>query len=251
MTTRLKRIKTTNVSLHYQAQLYLSDLIKNGAYEPGQKFPSEDVFAEQLGISRPTLREALHNLQAEGMIVRKHGVGTFVSLSHANRLESGLEVLESLEHMANRKGLKTVMGKAEIEERQPKPDEIAGLKCDPKEQVLSVARTILIGDKPVAHLWDVVPTKYLRKDDLGDMFRGSVLDIFLKRGRPLLNYSVTRLAAVAVNRVLAHALEVPVKTPLLKLEAKLFTQDDIILDYSISYFVPDYFDFHVIRRIGS
>jgi GntR family transcriptional regulator len=250
MTSGLRRIKTTNVSLHHQAQLYLSDLIKNGTYGPGQKFPSEGVFAEQLGISRPTLREALHNLQAEGMIVRKHGVGTFVSISHANRLESGLEVLESIEHIANRRGLKTEMGKAEIEERLPKPDEITGLGCDPNEQVLSVARTILIGNKPVAHLWDVILTKYLRKEDLGDMFRGSVLDIFLNRGRPMLIYSVTRLAAVAVNRTLAHELEVPVKTPLLKLEAKLYTQDDIIVDYSISYFVPDYFDFHVIRRIG-
>src|SRR6202142_94148 len=251
MTTGLRRIKTTNVSLHYQAQLYLSDLIKNGTYEPGQKFPSEEVFAEQLGISRPTLREALHNLQVEGMIVRKHGVGTFVSISNANRLESGLEVLESIEHIANRRGLKTKMGKAEIEERSPKPDEITGLGCDPNEQVLSVARTIMIGNKPVAHLWDVVPTKYLRMDDLGDMFHGSVLDIFLKRGRPMLTYSVTRLAAIPVNRILARELEVPAKTPLLKLEAKLFTHDDVVIDYSISHFVPEYSDFHVIRRIES
>jgi GntR family transcriptional regulator len=249
--TAVKRIKTTNVSLHYQAQAYLSDLIKNGTYAPGQKFPSEGAFAEQLGISRPTLREALHNLQAEGMIIRKHGVGTFVSLSRANRLESGLEVLESIEHIANRKGLKTEMGKAAIEERSPKPAEIAGLECDPNEQVLSVVRTILIENKPVAHLWDVVLTKYLRKEDLGGTFRGSVLDIFLKRGRPMLTYSVTRLAAVSVNRELAGELEVPVKTPLMKLEAKLFIQDDIVVDYSISYFVPDYFDFHVIRRISN
>ncbi len=81
MASRLRRIKTTNSSLHYQAQLYLRDLIENGTYLPGQKFPSEGEFAGELGISRPTLREALHNLQAEGMIVRKHGVGTFVSPS--------------------------------------------------------------------------------------------------------------------------------------------------------------------------
>lgn len=250
MATGLKRIRTTNVSLHDQAQLYLSDLIKNGTYLPGQKFPSEELFAEQLGISRPTLREALHNLEAEGMIVRKHGVGTFVSISRANRLESGLEVLESIEHIANRRGLKTKMGKAEIDERPPEPAEITGLECDPNERVLSVARTILIDDRPVAHLWDVVLTKYLRREDLGDMFHGSILDIFLKRGRPLLTYSVTKLAAASANRSLSRDLDVPVKTPLLKLEARLFTQDDLVVDYSVSYFVPDYFDFHVIRRIG-
>ena len=251
MASELRRIKTTNASLHYQAQLYLRDLIENGTYVPGQKFPSEEVFAEQLGISRPTLREALHNLQAEGMIVRKHGVGTFVSPTRASRLESGLEVLESIEHIANRRGLKTEMGKVEIEERLPDPEEITGLDCRPDEQILSVARIILIDKKPVAHLWDVILTKYLRKEELGETFHGSVLDIFLKRGSPMLTYSFTGLAAVAVNRTMALKLEIPPKTPLLKLEARLFTQDNTVVDYSISHFVPDYFDFHVIRRIGN
>ena len=143
------------------------------------------------------------------------------------------------------------MGKTEIEERLPDHKEIVGLNCDPGEQVLSVARTILIDKRPVAHLWDAVLTKYLRKEELGEMFHGSVLDIFLKRGRPLLTHSFTGLAAVSVDRTLARQFEVPQKTPLLKLEAKLFTQDNIVVDYSISYFVPDYFDFHVIRRIGN
>ena len=42
MATGLRRIKTTNSSLHYQTQLYLRDLIENGTYVPGQKFPSEE-----------------------------------------------------------------------------------------------------------------------------------------------------------------------------------------------------------------
>jgi GntR family transcriptional regulator len=251
MVSELRRIKTTNVSLHYQAELYLRDLIENGAYEPGQKLPSEGIFAERLGISRPTLREALHNLEVEGMIVRKHGVGTFVSPSHANRLESGLEVLESIEHIATRMGLRNQMGEAEIEERAPKANEIVGLECSPDEKVLSVARIILVDEKPVAYLWDVVPIRYLRKDDLGNKFQGSVLDIFLKRGRPMLTFSFTRLAAIAADGALARQLDVPRKSPLLKLEARLFTQDNTVVDYSISNFVPDHFYFHVIRRIGS
>jgi GntR family transcriptional regulator len=251
MASGLRRIKTTNASLHQQTQLYLRDLIENGTYVPGQKFPSEEVFAEQLGISRPTLREALHNLQADGMIIRKHGVGTFVSPTRANRLESGLEVLESIEQLASRRGLKTEMGKVEIEERLPSQAEMSGLECGSEEQVLSVSRIILIDKKPVAHLWDLILTKYLRKEELGEMFHGSVLDIFLKRGRPRLTYSFTGLAAVAVDRSLALRLEISPKTPLLKLEARLFTQDNEVVDYSISYFVPDYFDFHVIRRVGN
>jgi GntR family transcriptional regulator len=247
----LRRIKTTNLSLHYQAEHYLRDLIRNGAYEPGQKLPSEGTFAERLGISRPTLREALHNLEAEGIIVRKHGVGTFVSQAHANRLESGLEVLESIEHIAARIGLQTRMGEAEIDERAPKPAEIAALECDSQETVLSVARIILVDARPVAYLWDVVPTRHLRREDLGERFQGSVLDIFLERGRPELTHSLTRLAAISADATLARQLGVPRKTPLLSLEAKLFARDRTVVDFSISNFVPDFFDFHVIRRVDT
>jgi GntR family transcriptional regulator len=247
----LRRIKSSNVSLHYQAEQYLRDLIKAGTYEPGQRLPSEGMFAEQLGISRPTLREALHNLEVEGMIVRKHGVGTFVSASRVNRLDSGLEVLESLEHIANRMGLQTHMGEVQIEARTPGADELAALECRPDEKVVSVRRTILVGSKPVAALWDLVPARYLREDELDDRFQGSVLDILIKRGHPKLTYSFTRLASVGADAKLARQLQLPRRTPLLRFEARLYSEDNHLVDYSISNFVPDYFDFHVIRRIGS
>jgi GntR family transcriptional regulator len=250
MVTELRRIKTTNKPLHYQAQFYLRDLIQSGTYQPGQKLPSEGIFAQQLGISRPTLREALYKLEIEGLIVRKHGLGTYISPSYQSRLDSGLEVLESIEHIARRRGLKTEMGEAEIEERDATPAEASELGCDPGELILSVVRIILVDTKPVAHLSDVLPTTFMRKDELGANFHGSVLDILLKRGQPALTFSFTRLAAVAADNTLAHALNIPRKTPLLKMEAKLYTRENMVVDYSISKFVSDFFDFHVIRRVG-
>ncbi|HUH98895.1 MAG TPA: GntR family transcriptional regulator [Anaerolineales bacterium] len=250
MASELRRIKTTNEPLHYQAQFYLRDLIQSGAYQPGQKLPPEGIFAEKLGISRPTLREALYKLEIEGLIIRKHGVGTYVSPSYQSRLDSGLEVLESIEHIAHRMRLKTEMGNAQIEERAATPAEAAGLECDPGEQVLSVMRIILVGEEPVAHLSDVLPISFMRKQDLGVKFRGSVLDILLKRGQPALMFSFTRLAAIAADNEVARQLQIPRKTPLLKMEAKLFTRDNLVVDYSVSKFVSDFFDFHVIRRIG-
>ena len=253
MASVLRPIKTPNGSLPSQTQRYLRDLIQNGTYQPGQQLPSEGEIAEQLGISRPTLREALHHLEMDGFILRKQGVGTFVSPTYHKRFENGLEVLESLEHIATRMGLVTEMGTAEIEERPPKGYELSHLERKPEElqSILSVTRTILVDSRPVAHLWDIVPTEYLRKEDLGQMFRGSVLDIFLRRGLPLLDYSLTELTAVSADAALARQLNVPPKTPLMHLQAKLCTPENQVVDFSISYFVPDYFNFHVIRRIGN
>lgn len=250
MAIQMRPLKTRKASLAFQTRQYLHELIEKGSYQPGQQLPPEDVLAGQLGISRPTLREALNHLELQGLIIRKHGVGTFVTPTYGQRIASGLEVLESIEHLVGRIGLEVHMGDASIEERDASPDEIAGLGCWPSKRVLSVARVILVDTQPVAYLLDVIPTEVLQQSDLGPGFHGSVLDVFIGRGEPGLAYSYTRLEAESAGDELAQKLHVLNDTALLMLEAKLFTQDDRVVDYSISHFISGYFDFHVVRRIG-
>lgn len=56
----------------------LIDLIKLQKLIPGDKLPPERQLAELLAVSRPSLREALHILQAQGIVLIKHGQGTFI-----------------------------------------------------------------------------------------------------------------------------------------------------------------------------
>lgn len=56
----------------------LLDIIEIQKLEPGHKLPPERQLAEMLEVSRPSLREALHILQAQGRVQIKHGQGTFV-----------------------------------------------------------------------------------------------------------------------------------------------------------------------------
>jgi len=251
MTTSMRPLKAVKVSLPNQTSQYIRELIENGEYQPGQQLPPEGDFARQLGISRPTLREALHSLELEGVIICKHGVGTFISPTYGKRLESGLEVLESIERIASRIGLKTSMGEANIEERPSTWSEMEELGVDTPIQILSASRAILVDDKPVAYLKDVLPVEYLCMEDLKTSFHGSVLDLLLKLGKPPLAYSLTKLAAVTADPTLAVLLGIPPHTPLMRLEARLFSQGNQVVDYSISHFVPGYFDFHVVRRIGN
>ncbi|MGG1636129.1 GntR family transcriptional regulator [Paenibacillus sp. NRS-1760] len=53
-------------------------MIKDGLYPEGSKFPTEPILAEQLGISRSTLRQALRLLQEDGILEAKKGIGNFV-----------------------------------------------------------------------------------------------------------------------------------------------------------------------------
>ena len=53
-------------------------LIASGQLPPGTRLPPERDFAEQLGVSRPVVREAVHQLTAKGLLESKHGSGTTV-----------------------------------------------------------------------------------------------------------------------------------------------------------------------------
>jgi GntR family transcriptional regulator len=57
----------------------LTDRIRCGEYTPEMRLPSEDGLADELGVSRTTIRSALDVLGAQHLVFRRHGVGTFVS----------------------------------------------------------------------------------------------------------------------------------------------------------------------------
>jgi GntR family transcriptional regulator len=214
----------------------------------GGLLPSEADLGQRFHVSRATVREALSRLEQRGVITRRHGVGTFVT-APAPLIEAGLEQLESLDTLAHRIGLATRMGSAVIEERPAAPCESDQLRLAPDAGVLSVARVINANDLPVAYLVDVVPADLLHKADLGEAFNGSVLDVFLERGAPELSHSRTDITLEAVNSLIGHKLRLRRGSMLLKLEAQLFARDGRVVDYSLSYFLPGHFRFHVVRRI--
>ena len=67
------------MKLHQQVEHYILDRIKNGELKPGDQIPTENEFAELLNASRPTVRQALNRLVVQGYIVRKKGIGSFVT----------------------------------------------------------------------------------------------------------------------------------------------------------------------------
>ena len=74
--------------------------IDDQRYQPGSQLPSENDLAAELGISRPTLREALTELQTQGVIERRRGVGTFVADEKPASLRPGIERLQSFRSLS-------------------------------------------------------------------------------------------------------------------------------------------------------
>lgn len=227
-------------------QADLADLIDRTP--PGQRLPSEPDLAKQLGVSRATLRDAMRTFETQGLVRRRQGSGTFV-VGRVQSLESGLEVLESLDTMATRLGLAISVSNLSVEQIPADENMAANLSLAAGSPLLRVRRVICADDRPVAYLVDILSASVLRMDDLPAEFRGSVLDLLLERGDTL-KTSRADISALGATAEVAKALQIQRGDVLLNISAQLFDGDGKIVDYSLSYFIPGYFHFHVVRRVG-
>lgn len=66
-------------TLYLQVENYVREKIISKEWPIGYKLPTEPQLSKQLGVSRSTIRQAFSNLSDRGLLVRKHGIGTFVA----------------------------------------------------------------------------------------------------------------------------------------------------------------------------
>ena len=78
----------------------IKDMILDGRLEPGERLPSERALSEALGVSRPTVREAIRSLQAMNMVESRHGSGTFVASLSVEELLRPLQFALALSDFA-------------------------------------------------------------------------------------------------------------------------------------------------------
>ena len=226
---------------------YLRNLIATA--KPGDKLPSEPQLARSLGVARATLREAMRTFETQGLLYRRQGSGTYIS--HPTRvLDSGLEVLESIETLAERIGLGVKMEELKVEVRSGTEEELGALGLEPGKPVMHVSRVIRAEGHPAAFLIDILPSDVLTLEELKDKFTGSVLDLLLRKGIPALDFSRTEISAESASVEVSRALGIQRGDGLLKFTAYLYDKRRQVVDYSFSYFLPGYFKFHVVRRVG-
>lgn len=235
---------------NFPFQRLQTDLGKLIARTPaGQRLISEPELAKQMGVSRATLREAMRTFETQGIIRRRQGSGTYV-VGKVPVIETGLEVLESLETMARRMNLEITVSDLQIEETQADKEMAANLKVDEGARLTRIRRVMRADKRPAAYLVDVLPESILMPEDLPSGFSGSVLDFLIQRGDKL-GISRAVIGATNASADVAKPLEIQRDDVLLKFESQLFDIRNNVVDYSVSYFIPGYFHFHVNRRIGN
>lgn len=239
-------IKDNDVSrsVHEQLSLLIAET------EPGTQLPSEPRLAEDLGVSRASLREAMRTFETKGLLERKQGVGTFV-IHPTQVFDSGLENLISLETIAEQIGLKVSMGELQVRRKKLDPKASRELGLTGSEEVIYVSRVILAEDKPIAYLEDNLPVDVISEEEVRFHFTGSVLDLLIKRDDIPLASSKCDISAIGATAELAAALQIQPSQPLLVFSSLLFSTRGRVIDSSFSYFIPGYFHFHIVRRVGN
>ncbi|QRN82817.1 GntR family transcriptional regulator [Chloroflexota bacterium] len=238
---------TTEPSTYQRLQNELRDLIERSP--KGTKLPSEPKLADQLGVSRATLREAMRTFESQGMLRRRQGLGTFV-VGPTRVIDSGLEVLESLEKLAEKIDLHLEMGELKITHIDTDAHLANQLEIQIGDSLLEVRRVILSDSSPVAYLVDILPEDMISPEALSTRFTGSVLDLLIHLGEPPLSISKTEISAISAPAEVAKAMNIQRGDTLLLLNGLLFDDDGNPIDYSYSYFLPGYFRLHIIRKIG-
>ena len=215
----------------------------------GSRLISEPELAKQLGVSRATLREAMRTFETQGLIRRRQGSGTFV-VGKVPVMDAGLEMLESLETMARRMNLVITVSDLNLEQLDASEQYAVELGVVPGICITRIRRVMRADTRPVAYLVDALPEDVLKLQDLPQDFNGSVLDFLIERGDRL---QLSRAAISATNATaeVAKALEIQRGDVLLRFVSHLYTTEGRMVDYSTSYFIPGYFNFHVNRRVGN
>ncbi|MFI0962836.1 GntR family transcriptional regulator [Streptomyces sp. NPDC021080] len=152
--------RTSPVPLYFQLAQQLEAAIEHGALTPGSLLGNEIELAGRLGLSRPTVRQAIQSLVDKGLLVRRRGVGTQVVHSQVKRPLELSSLYDDLESAGQRPATQVVLNIVE-----PASTEVAAaLGVAEGSEVHRVERLRLAHGEPMAYLCNFLPPKLMELD---------------------------------------------------------------------------------------
>ncbi len=231
-----------NVPQYIQIADSLLDQIESGELAPGSRLPSERTLSELFDVNRLTLRRALSRLEAQGLIVRRHGKGNFIA---EPKIERQTGRLVSFTSGMQRRGLSPGAKVINIEQRPVEASIAKQLNVPVLTPVHYVVRLRMINQEPVMleQLW--VPVHCFPGLEHQDLNNRSVYEIMETEYGVSMTNAQRSLEPVIATEYEAELLGIETGTPLM-LEQRLgFDQNAKCVEFSKDLYRGDRFRFMV------
>ena len=233
-------------SLTELAKSHLKERILNDEFEDG-RIPSEAELADELQVSRTTIRDALSRLENEGAIYRKQGAGTFVN-KPGLQIKSRLEEIWTYEDVIRAHGYTPSTQIIDLH-TEPAEEEVAtSLDITIGTEVLIVKKLFLADDQPVIFANNRIATSLFENPYTAQDFRTPVY-LFLERSIPIrLAYYLSEIVPITAEPELAEILHIKSNTALLSFSEIGYSADNKPVIRSTSCFRDDLIRLRLIRR---
>lgn len=221
---------------YLEIQNLLLQRIKNGNYQEGQLIPKEVDLAEQLNVSRPTVRHAIRNLVQGGYLERRKKRGTIVTQTKIK--QQFTHVIESYNTEIQNNGLvaKTQVLNFSTEKAN---DEVAeALTIKPNTEVYKLVRLRSADNKPVVFVVTYLPIAQLPDLQKIDFTHHSLYSELAKAGLEITHVS-RKIEVHPATEEEAQLLETDIKAPIFYFHTIGFTKDHRALEYSIASYRGD------------
>jgi GntR family transcriptional regulator len=230
------------VPLYAQIREALRDRILTGGFRGGSPIPSENELVRTFAVSRITVRQALSDLQNEGLVFKIHGKGTFVSRAKAVQSLVRVEGFGEAMSGAGHETFSRLLGHRLLRAGRTLA---ARLAIADDAEAMEIRRLRYLDRNPVSLDVTYVPGaigKRLVKEDLVHRDVFAILDN--DYGIPL-ERAELKIDAMTADASLANLLETELGAVVVRIERVTFTTDDQPIDFEYLYYRGDSFQYFV------
>ena len=244
-----KERKIAKKALYFEVIDFLLEDIKSGQYPPGSKLPSEDQLAKEFSVSRVTLREALRVLEDDGVIIRRHGTGTFVLDKRAVPVQT-LSSIVSTSTIFKRVGLEDRFIKVDMKKHAANSRIAEKLRIPAGEEIWEVERIWTIGEKPAVYSFDFFPASFVPAGDENKLndYMHSLYQFLTEVCGQISDEGDCSFKPIISDKHLATILQVKTASPLMFIETIDFNKSKQPILYCRSYYIPELFEFQAHRH---
>jgi GntR family transcriptional regulator len=229
-------------SLHRQIFLVLRERIRTGVYAAGESLPSEDALSRLFRVSRVTLRAALANLEADGLIERRQGIGTFV-VEGNDQPAIHAPMSDLLAHIAD-VGRTTSVKLLELDLVKAPGAVHAQFGAESGGMFQRAVRLRSMHKIPVFYVVTYIPQSIAKHFSRKQMSGPSLLQLLRTRG---VNFKSGKqvVSAALADPTVAAALDVEVGAPLVQIRRIHFDEQSRPFEYMEMLASPSRFELHM------